>query len=139
MTASKKKRGKGGGRRARGRKKLREIHGTRGEAVMAMLAKTVPDLSRYTEEFVFGDVYSRKGLTLRERQLATVACLVALGHAQPQLRWHIHGALNVGCRRAEILEVIIQLAIYAGFPAAINAALSARDVFKERDAEGLKN
>jgi 4-carboxymuconolactone decarboxylase len=64
---------------------------------------------------------------------------VALGHAQPQLRSHIHGALNVGCRRPEILEVIIQLAVYAGFPAALNAAVTARAVFAERDAQGLSN
>ena len=126
-------------RLARGRKKLREIHGAGGEAVVAALGRISPDLARYIVEFAFGDIYSRKGLTLRERQIATVAGLVALGHAQPQLKSHIHGALNVGCRRQAILEVIIQLAVYAGFPAASNAAVSAREVFQERDARGLKN
>jgi 4-carboxymuconolactone decarboxylase len=130
---------KGGDRLARGRKRLKEIHGAGGEAVVAGLGRIAPDLARYIIEFAFGDVYSRKGLSLKERQIATVAGLVALGHAQPQLKSHIHGALNVGCRRKEILEIIIQLAIYAGFPAASNAAVSAREVFAERDARGQKN
>jgi 4-carboxymuconolactone decarboxylase len=126
-------------RLARGKRKLQEIHGAEGEAVVAGLARISPDLARYIVEFAFGDVYSRKGLSARERQIATVAGLVALGHAQPQLKSHIRGALNVGCRRKEVLEIIIQLAVYAGFPAAFNAAVSAREVFAERDARGLKN
>jgi 4-carboxymuconolactone decarboxylase len=126
-------------RLARGRKRLHEIHGARGEAVVAALGETSPDLAQYIMEFAFGDVYSRPGLSLRERQIATVAALVAIGHAQTQLKSHIHGALNVGCRRRQILEIIIQMAVYAGFPAAWNAAVTARAVFEERDARGLKN
>jgi 4-carboxymuconolactone decarboxylase len=126
-------------RLARGRKLLRQIHGADGEAVVARLGQISPDLARYIIEFAFGDIYSRRGLSLKERQIATVAALVALGHAQPQLRSHIHGALNVGCRRKEILEIIIQISLYAGFPAASNAAVTAREVFRERDAQGRKN
>lgn len=130
---------KSGVRLARGKKKLREIHGPGGEAVVDALAAIAPDLARYIVEFAFGDIYSRGGLTLKERQIATVAALVAVGHAQPQLRSHIHGALNVGCSRKEVLEIIIQMAVYAGFPAAANAATSAQYVFHERDAKGIKD
>lgn len=126
-------------RHAKGRKKLRQIHGRRGEAVMAELAGVSPDLARFVEEFAFGDIYSRPGLSLKQRQIATVAALTTLGHSQPQLRSHLHGALNVGCSRREIMEVILQMAVYAGFPAAINAAASAREVFRERDAQGIRN
>ena len=129
---------KSGARLARGKRKLREIHGRRGEAVVDALAGIAPDLARYIVEFAFGDVYSRGGLTLKERQIATVAALVALGHPQPQLRSHIHGALNVGCHRKEVLEIIIQMAVYAGFPAAANAAASAQEVFRERDGNRIK-
>ena len=127
-----------GERLARGRKKLRQIHGPGGEAVIAGLGEIAPDLARYIVEFAFGDIYCRGGLTLKERQIATVAALVALGHSQPQLRSHIHGALNVGCSRKEILEIVIQMALYAGFPAASNAANSAQMVFRERDSRGIK-
>lgn len=129
---------KAGARLARGKRRLREIHGAGGEAVLDALAAVSPALARYTYEFAFGDIYSRKGLTTRERQIVTVAGLVALGHAQPQLKSHLHGALNVGCSRREVLEIIIQMAVYAGFPAALNASFSAQEVFAERDKKGRK-
>jgi len=87
----------------------------------------------YLIEFPFGDVYSRPGLDLKSRELATVAALTAMANAAPQLKVHIHGAMNVGASRQEILEVIIQMAVYAGFPAALNGLFAARDVFQERE------
>jgi 4-carboxymuconolactone decarboxylase len=59
-----------------------------------------------------------------------------MGTATPQLKVHIHGVLNVGCTRQEVIEVIIQMAVYAGFPAALNGVLTAEEVFQERDAQG---
>ena len=81
-------------------------------------------------------MYSRGVLSLKEREIATVAALTALGNAQPQLKVHIHGALNVGCSRQEIVEIMIQMAVYAGFPAALNGIFAAREVFTERDEAG---
>ena len=123
----------------RGWEKLKEIDGEAGQRVIAALKAVAPDLARYTIEFPFGDVYSRPGLSLKEREIATVAALTALGHAQAQLKVHVHGALNVGCTRNEVVEIIIQMAVYAGFPAALNAAFSAKEVFQERDARGESN
>jgi len=119
-------------RYTRGSQRLAEVDGDAGRQVIAALHEVAPDLARYVIEFGFGDVYSRPGLDLRTRELATVAGLAALGHAQPQLRVHVNGALNVGCTPAEVVEVIIQMALYAGFPAALNAALTAKQVFAER-------
>jgi len=119
-------------RYTRGVRRLAEVDGEAGQRVIEAMQSVAPDLARYVIEFGFGDIYSRDGLDLRTRELATVAGLVALGHAQPQLKVHVHGALNVGCTPAEIIEVIIQMVLYAGFPAAVNAAASARDVFAER-------
>jgi len=113
----------------RGRRRLAEVDGEAGAAVIAGLADIAPDLGRYVVEFAFGDVYSRPGLSLRDRQIATVAALTALGTAQPQLRVHIGAALNVGLTREEIVEVITQMAVYAGFPAALNGIAAARNVF----------
>ena len=124
-------------RYTRGVRRLAEVDGEAGQRVIDAMRSVAPDLARYVIEFGFGDVYSRDGLDLRTRELATVAGLVALGHAQPQLKVHVHGALNVGCTPAEIVEVIIQMALYAGFPAAVNAASSARDVFAERGVSPL--
>jgi len=120
----------------RGLKKLREIDGAAGERVIESLKDIAPDLARYTIEFAFGDVYSRPGLDLKAREIATVAALTALGNATAQLKVHIHGALNVGCSRQELVEVIIQMAVYAGFPAALNGMAAAREIFQERDSAG---
>jgi 4-carboxymuconolactone decarboxylase len=120
----------------RGWKKLREIDGKAGERVIESLEDIAPDLGRYTIEFPFGDIYSRPGLDLRSREIATVAALTALGNAQPQLKVHINAALNVGCTREEIIEVILQMAVYAGFPAALNGMSAAKDVFRERNEKG---
>jgi 4-carboxymuconolactone decarboxylase len=121
----------------RGWTKLLEIDGEAGKRVIESLKDIAPDLGRYTIEFPFGDVYSRPGLDLKSREIATVAALTALGNALPQLKVHIHGALNVGCTRKEVIEVIIQMTVYAGFPAALNGMFAAKEVFKERDVKGL--
>ncbi|HDH00917.1 MAG TPA: carboxymuconolactone decarboxylase family protein [Nitrospirae bacterium] len=121
----------------RGWEKLKEIDGKAGERVIESLKDIAPDLGRYTIEFPFGDIYLRPGLDLKSREIATVAALTALGNAAPQLKVHINAALNVGCTREEIVEVIMQMAVYAGFPAALNGMSAAKEVFKERD-EGCK-
>ena len=120
-----------------GWQKLAEIDGQAGEQVIASLQDIAPDLARYIIEFPFGDIYSRPGLDLKSREIATVAALTAIGNAQPQLKVHIHGALNVGCTREEVVEVIMQMAVYAGFPAALNGIFAAKDVFVDRDANVL--
>ena len=125
-------------RYTRGLEKLKEIDGEAGERVIQSLKDVAPDLARYVIEFPFGDVYSRPGLDLKSREIATVAALTALGNAAPQLKVHIHGALNVGCSREEIVEIIIEMAVYAGFPAALNGIFAAREVFRERDEKGLR-
>ena len=121
----------------RGWEKLKEVDGEAGERVMESLKDIAPDLARYVIEFAFGDVYSRPGLDLKPREIAAVAALTTLGNATPQLKVHIHGALNVGLSRQEVVEIIIQMAVYAGFPAAINGMFAAKEVFQERDGKGL--
>jgi 4-carboxymuconolactone decarboxylase len=115
----------------RGLRKLSEIDGEAGERVIESLGDIAPDFARYLIEFPFGDIYSRPGLDLKYREIATVSALTALGNAQPQLKVHIRAALNVGCSKAEILEIIMQMAVYAGFPAALNGLFAAREVFAE--------
>ena len=116
----------------RGLAKLKEIDGEAGERVEESLAGIAPDFARYLVEFPFGDIYSRPGLDLKSREIAVVAALTALGNAAPQLKVHVHGALNVGASRTEIIETIMQMAVYAGFPAALNGLAVAREVFEQR-------
>jgi 4-carboxymuconolactone decarboxylase len=116
-------------RYTRGWERLAAVNEAAARDLFAALADVAPDFSRFVVEFAFGDVYTRPGLDPKSRQIATIASLATLGNAQPQLEAHIQGALNVGCTRQEIVEVLMQMAIYAGFPAAINALLAAKEVF----------
>ena len=119
-------------RYAKGLAKLHEIDGEAGANVINSLRDIAPDFARYLIEFPFGDIYSRPGLDLRSREIAVVAALTALGNAAPQLKVHVHGALNVGVTKDEIVEVMMQMSVYAGFPAALNGLFAAKDVFSER-------
>jgi 4-carboxymuconolactone decarboxylase len=119
-------------RYARGLAGLRMVTGSEHPTILDSLAEIAPDLARYTIEFGYGDIWTRPGLTPRQRQIATIAALSAMGNAAPQLRFHIGGALNVGCTRREIVETFIHTTVYAGFPAALNALAAAREVFAAR-------
>jgi 4-carboxymuconolactone decarboxylase len=100
----------------RGREKLREVHGDRSLATVESLG----DLGRLIVEVAYGEVYSRPGLTLRDRQIASVAALVATGRSS-QLPVHLRSSLKAGLTADELREVIIQTATIAGFPPAMNA------------------
>lgn len=100
---------------------------------MAALADIAPDFATYLLEFPFGDIYSRPGLNIKAREIATIAALTAMGNATPQLKVHIEAGLNVGLSRHEITEIIMQMAVYAGFPAALNGLFAAKDVFAGMD------
>ena len=113
----------------RGRRKLAEIDGEAGQKVVASLADIAPDFATYVLEFSFGDIYSRPGLPVRDREIATIAALAAMGTATPQLKVHIEAGLNVGLSRQEITEILMQMAVYAGFPAALNGLFAAKEVF----------
>ena len=114
-----------------GLENLRKIDGEAGQKVIDSLQDISPDPARYTIEYPFGDIYARPGLGLREREIATIAALTAMGTAQPQLKVHIQAGLNVGLTKTEIEEIIIQMSVYAGFPAALNAMQAAKEVFSD--------
>ena len=185
-----------GDRHAAGVAALARLGGPDVAAPILAAADIAPDLVRFAIDFAFGEVLSRPGLDLRTRELCTVAALSGLGHAEPQLKWHIDAALHVGARQAEvdqvkriargyvrpsggglegqgpldpltrelatialltaigtqpaalknhlraaraagatreqIVHVLEQMAIYAGFPAALNGVSAAREIFAER-------
>ena len=116
----------------KGLKILNAINGENGQRIMKLLEDISPDMARFVIEFPYGDIYSRPGLDLKTRELLTIASLTTLGHAPKQLKAHIHNALNAGCRREEIVEAIMQMCVYAGFPAALNGLFAAQEVFDER-------
>ncbi len=116
----------------KGLDKLKEIHNDAGPNTLAVLDSIHPDFGKFIVSTAFGNIYSRPGIDLKTRQIATVAALACMGGAvAPQLKSHVRGALNVGWTAPEIFEVILQMAVYGGVPAAINAAMAAKEVFDE--------
>lgn len=112
----------------------------RGAAILEQLmgfrptaAQTTDDFARVTVEHLFGDVWARPGLPLRERSLITVAALTVLGREQ-ELRMHLRGALRVGIERDTLRELMLHLAHYGGWPVAVAGLRVAGEVFAEADA-----
>lgn len=118
-----------------GRARLKQMLGALGEQAVENIARISPDMARYVIEVVFGDIQSRPGLDPKTRELIAVVSIATRGGAEPQLRAHLHGMMNVGWSEQEIIELMIELAVYAGFPAALNGLYAARDVFAERAAK----
>ena len=113
-----------------GLKLLEQIHGGHvGEAMLKELNDICPEFVDMTIEWVFGEIVSRNGIDLKTRELVIIASCVTLGHPIPQLRAHIEAALHIGVSKIEIIEVILQMSIYAGLPAASNAFRIAKEVF----------
>lgn len=119
----------------RGLEKLEEISPGAAARTAESLNDIAPDMVRYLVEFVFGEISSRPGLDMKAREITAVASLATLGTAPNQLKVHIKGALNCGCSRDEIVEVLMQVLVYAGFPAALTGLRLAKEVFQEMDAK----
>lgn len=103
------------------------------ERVKTSLNALLPDLAEIILGFSFADVVSRPLIDLKTREMMTVAALTAMGTAPGQLEFHIRAAMNVGVTREEIIEIILQMAVYAGVPACMNGISAARLAFAARD------
>lgn len=112
-----------------GMENLKKVDGNGGQAVIDSLESVAPDLGRYIVEFAFGDIYDRGGLSLREREMITLASLLTAGGCEPQLKVHIAAALHVGLSREQIIETFLQCIPYTGFPRVLNAAAAAKKYF----------
>lgn len=102
------------------------------EEIFKDLEDVAPDLSRFVVEFPYSEIYTRPQVDLKTRELCTVAALTAIGTI-PQLEDHINAALNVGNSPVEIVEIIMQMSAYVGFPKAINGVMAAKEVFYKKD------
>ena len=122
----------GDDRYERGLERLDQITQGQGARGRRLLIGHLSRSRRYIIEYPYGDVFCRSGLTDQQRQLATIAALAALGYTAPELRVHIHGALNVGLTEEEVVETMILMSVYAGFPASLHGLRAAREVFEAR-------
>ncbi len=111
---------------ARGRAVMDALEPGTADRVVARLASLDAGLASFITDSVFADVIARPGLDLKTREMLTVAALTAMGNAPEQLAFHMRGALNVGVTREELLEIVIQMAVYAGVPACMNGLTAYR-------------
>jgi len=92
-------------------------------------------LQKLVTEYCWGDVWTRPGLERKTRSFLNLAMLIALNRPN-ELRLHMRGAINNGVTKAEIVEVVLQAAIYCGVPASLDAMKAAREVITEMEKEG---
>jgi 4-carboxymuconolactone decarboxylase len=120
-------------RRARGLDVLRTLSGVADPAAAAArLERNSPELAGDIIDFALGDVWSGSALDRRTRSLQVVAMLAAIGGRSGPLRSHINGALNHGATPEQVVETLRMVAVYAGFPAALEAWPVMEDVFAAR-------
>jgi 4-carboxymuconolactone decarboxylase len=118
----------------RGRATLAKTSGSSGDAVVRSFDDVAPDLGRMIVEHSYGEVFSRSGIDMKSRELSACAALAAVGSATTEipLRVHINAALNVGATREEILETLVNLIAYSGYPATQQAVRIAAEEFSKR-------
>lgn len=116
----------------RGEKLLRTIDGDKvADNLIARYENLAPDFTRYLVEFAFGEIYAREG-DLKQRELIAIASLATMGGCDAQLETHVHGAFNVGLSEGEIVEAVMTLIPYVGFPKALNAMSVVKRVVDKR-------
>jgi 4-carboxymuconolactone decarboxylase len=124
-----------GDRYERGEKLLRKIDGDKvADNLIARYEDLAPDFTRYLVEFAFGEIYAREG-DLKHRELIAIASLATMGGCDAQLETHVHGAFNVGLTEGEIVEAVMTLIPYIGFPKALNAMSVVKRVADKRSAQ----
>ena len=97
------------------------------------IAEVAPDFARIAIEFAFGDLHTREVLGLRDREIVAIASLASVGNAGPQLRSHVEAALRLGLSKAEIVEILMQIAISSGLPRPLNALADCHELLADGD------
>ncbi|MGA8532734.1 MAG: carboxymuconolactone decarboxylase family protein [Candidatus Tumulicola sp.] len=120
--------------RERGERLLRTIDGDKvADNLLRAYEDLAPDFVRYLVEFAFGEIYAREG-DLRHRELVALASLATMGGCDRQLETHVHGAFNVGLTERDVVEAVMTLIPYVGFPKALNAIAVVRRVVEKRNS-----
>lgn len=116
----------------RGERLLRKIDGDKvADNLLKAYEDVAPDFTRYLVEFAFGEIYAREG-DLKQKELVAIASLATMGGCDPQLETHVHGAFNAGLSEVEVVEAVMTLIPYIGFPRALNAMAIVKRVVEKR-------
>ncbi len=122
----------------RGMDQLRKQLGPMADAYIRNIKALAPEFAWVNVTFPFGELYPRKTVDLKTRELCTVAALTVQGFSLPELKLHVQAALRAGASRGEVAEIITQMIAYAGFPAATNALMTMKEAFDAFDAAAAK-
>jgi 4-carboxymuconolactone decarboxylase len=107
--------------------------GSLEQFLTSRVAEVAPDFARMAVEFPLGDLYTRDALDLRSREIVAITALAMAGNAQSQLRAHVRAALQLGVSREEVVEILMQCAVYGGFPRALNALADCHDLLTDQN------
>lgn len=116
---------------SRGLEQMRRMLGDKADRIAANLEAIDPEIGRRVLDWAYGDVFPREGLDLRSRELVSVACLTMLNLPR-QLKTHVIAALGAGATEEELRETFLHVAMFAGFPLALNGAAVLDEVLRER-------
>jgi 4-carboxymuconolactone decarboxylase len=122
----------------RGMTQIRKQLGPMADAYIRNIKALAPEFAWVNVTFPFGELYPRKTIDLKTRELCTVAALTVQGFSLPELKLHVQAALRAGATRGEVAEIITQMIAYCGFPAATNALMTMKEAFDAFDAAAAK-
>jgi 4-carboxymuconolactone decarboxylase len=122
--------------RSGGRERRRLAQGAKADSLNAVVEGIDVGVANLTDEFVFGHIWGRPGLSHEERMLIAIAALV-MGKSPKMLRNYLHGALQSGIDPRKVHETIVMLCVYGGFPAALEGLLEWRDVVNAARRQGM--
>lgn len=115
-----------------GLKRLQDILGVNAIETVKKFEEISPDFANYVVEFAYGDLYERKGIEDKTREVAAVACLIGQGNTGFPLQAHLKGMLNVGWSKSEIIEVLLFLVAYVGFPTIVDSLNIVKEIFENK-------
>lgn len=118
-------------KRELGKQRIKQIIGDKSEGLLKMFEEISPDFANYIVDFGYGELYTRQGFSDKNRELAAVACLIGQGNTGLPLKAHLNGMINVGWTKDEIIELLIFLIGYAGFPSCVGAITTFKQVIDE--------
>lgn len=120
-----------------GRERRRRAQGARADHLQSILASFDQGMADYADDFIFGQVWARPGLSFEERMLVAITALAAGEHPN-QLRNYLHGALQDGIPASKIHEIMVMLAVYCGFPTALEGMILWREVVAAARKQGIE-
>jgi len=116
----------------KGQQRISEILGAKSKDILDLFQSISPDFVKYVLEFGYGDLYTRENFSDKSRELAAVACLMGQGNTSTALHAHLQGMLNVGWTKEEILELLLFLVGYVGFPTCAETIKIFRNILLEQ-------